>query len=165
MHPGLLQGCYGHTQPQHQQERRSIACRCSVLALAPTALGFQALRAHYSTEPTRGCVACCAAQGNHQGGPQLTLADACPTCLRALLQGLVGSDMLAQLREELLDSLAADEVANAGAPELAVGFLVSKTWLTGFRTRQRLTGGSLQPPTAGVEWGQTCRCIVGGGQH
>jgi hypothetical protein len=104
-------------------------------------------------------------QGAHQGGPQLRLPDVCRECLRQQLQGLVSSDYLAELREQLLLRLAEEEEANAAAGRGDAdmpGFYVSKTWLKGFRMRQGTGGGSLQPPTAGVcgveQW--WCRCCI-----
>jgi hypothetical protein len=91
-------------------------------------------------------------QGSHQGGPQLCLSEVCRDCLRQQLQGLVSSDTLADLRDQLLCQLAKEEDDNAaaGIGEADMpGYYVSKTWLKGFRMRQGTAGGSLQPPTAG----------------
>jgi hypothetical protein len=91
-------------------------------------------------------------QGSHQGGPQLRLSDVCRDCLRQQLQGLVSSDYLADLRDQLLCQLAKEEDDNAAAgigDADMPGYYVSKTWLKGFRMRQGTGGGSLQPPTAG----------------
>jgi hypothetical protein len=95
---------------------------------------------------------CLCLQGSHQGGPQLRLSDVCRDCLRQQLQGLVSSDYLADLRDQLLCQLAkeGDDHAAAGIGDADMpGYYVSKTWLKGFRMRQGTGGGSLQPPTAG----------------
>lgn len=93
-----------------------------------------------------------AAQAQHKGGPRLTCSDVCQDCLQRLLQGLVNSEDLVGLREQLLSALDIDEAAQDMRMQAASSYFISKTWMLGFRRRSSTSTGSkpLEPPTAGM---------------
>jgi hypothetical protein len=76
-------------------------------------------------------------------------------CLARVLHGLVSSDDLAGLREQLLAQLEVDE-ANQEALDLGAGYYISKSWLNGFKRRGSSGGSGTAsrpidpPPTAGI---------------
>lgn len=89
-------------------------------------------------------------QARHRGGPRLSFGDVCVECLRRVLQGLVSSEDLVGLRDQLLAALEDDE-ANQEMMS-AAAYYVSKPWVVGFKRRSTGGGvaGRLDAPTAGV---------------
>jgi hypothetical protein len=116
------------------------------------------LNIHVLTECTR-CL-WCLPQAQHKGGPRLTCSDVCQDCLKRLLQGLVNSEDLVGLREQLLSALDIDEDEQQMRMQTPSSRLISKTWMLGFRRRSSTSTGSkttLEPPTAGTTRGSGVR--------
>lgn len=90
-------------------------------------------------------------QERHRGGPRLTCSDVCHDCLKRLLQGLVDSEDLGGLRDQLLCALDVDEDQQDRRMQACNSHYVSKTWMLGFRRRTGATtrSSTLEPPTAG----------------
>ena len=85
----------------------------------------------------------------------------CVECLRGLLQGLVSSQDLSGLREELLTALEAAEASQDVLMDAPNCYYVSKTWVGGFKRRTGGTKSTLEPPTAGEDWaGAFCMQVV-----
>ena len=102
-------------------------------------------------------------QALHKGGPRLSCSDVCQVCLQHLLQGLVSSDDLVSLRDELLAALEADEGQQEALMEAPSSFYVSKSWVGGFKRRGTASSSRLEPPTAGAHlacWGPVCSAAM-----
>jgi hypothetical protein len=108
------------------------------------------------------CACCCCychyPQARHRGGPCLSCSDVCVECLRGLLQGLVSSQDLSGLRDELLAALEAAEGSQDVLMDAPNCYYVSKTWVGGFKRRTGGTKSTLEPPTAGEAWAGAC-CV------
>lgn len=84
----------------------------------------------------------------------------CQDCLKHLLQGLVNSEDLVGLREQLLSALDIDEDEQLMRMQAPSSRLISKAWMLGFRRRSSTSTGSratLEPPTAGTTAGSAAR--------